>query len=190
MDASTYTYLLVNQNGAELWIAVPQMEVAVGEVIYYKGGMEMIDFESKTLNRKFDKLLMVQEIKKEPKGEEMMSATHSQLSSLPKEDVNIEPVRNGKTIEQIYSEKSSLNGKMVTVKGKVTKYNPDIMDRNWIHIQDGTGSDGTHDLLVTSNSSVNMGDIIVVKGKLALDKDYGSGYKYAVVLEEGEITAE
>ena len=113
---------------------------------------------------------------------------HPNIKSQKKGDLNIKPLPDGQTIAQIYMEKDVLKGKSVKVKGKVVKYNPDIMNRNWIHIQDGTGNENNYDLLVTSNDKTKIGDVIVAEGTLALDKDFGAGYAYKVLIENAKIT--
>jgi hypothetical protein len=104
-----------------------------------------------------------------------------------KENVEVEPLKDGYTIAGIFDEKESLAGKEIRVKGKVVKYNEGIMDRNWIHIQDGTGEQGKHDLVVTTSDNVQIGETVIAEGTLAVDKDFGSGYKYSVILENAEI---
>lgn len=96
---------------------------------------------------------------------------------------------NGYTVAELFAKRASLNKQKVTVRGQVVKVNPNIMGRNWIHIQDGTGdpANNTHDLVVTSSDIANPGDIITVQGTLAADKDFGSGYKYGVIVENAVI---
>ena len=69
------------------------------------------------------------------------------------------------------------------------KYSAGIMGRNWIHLQDGTGdaATGTHDITVTSSDTTAVGDIILVEGTVAVDKDFGAGYRYAVIVEEASV---
>jgi hypothetical protein len=107
--------------------------------------------------------------------------------SVPKENVKIEPADNGNTIEQIYAQKNNLAGKTIIVRGKVVKYNKQIMKKNWIHIQDGSGSSKNYDLVVTSDQTANVGDIITVKGTLSLDKNFGAGYFFPVIIENAEL---
>ena len=95
---------------------------------------------------------------------------------------------SGKTIAEIFAEKTSLENKNVKVRGKVIKFSPEIMGKNWIHIQDGTGSEGMNDLTVTTANSVKLGDIILVEGTLVLNKDFGYGYNYDVIIEDAQIT--
>ena len=64
------------------------------------------------------------------------------------------------------------------------------MGKNWIHIQDGTDYEGSFDLTVTSNSTVAVDDIVVVEGKVILDKDFGFGYKYDILVVQADIKAE
>jgi hypothetical protein len=64
------------------------------------------------------------------------------------------------------------------------------MGKNWIHLQDGTGDNGSNDLTVTTDSTVNVGDTVLVSGVLNTDKDFGYGYQYAVIVEDAKITVE
>lgn len=97
---------------------------------------------------------------------------------------------NGYTVADIFSKGASLNGKKVKIKAQVVKFSPQIMGKNWLHLQDGTGDPlkNTHDLVVTSMDKAEKGDIVTVEGVLAADKDFGAGYKYAVIVEDVTIT--
>jgi len=97
---------------------------------------------------------------------------------------------NGFTVADIFAKASSLKGKKVKVKGQVVKVSPNIMGKNWLHLQDGTGDPvkNSHDLVVTSADKAEKGDIVTVEGVLAADKDFGAGYKYAVIVEDVTIT--
>jgi len=103
----------------------------------------------------------------------------------------IQPAPGGTTVAGVWTNRKSLAGKTVTVRGKVVKFNGGIMGRNWIHIQDGTGvaADGTNDLLVTSDATAKIGDIITVTGTVAIDKDFTAGYAYAVLIEGATLVA-
>jgi hypothetical protein len=187
IDAGTYTYLKIDEYGSEYWIAVPTMQVEVGEQIFFSKYMKMTNFKSETLDRTFESVLFVDDAMPSTKKSELMNA-HSKVRSLAKEDINIDPLQDGKTIGQIYSEKESLKNSTVKVKGKVVKFNAGIMNRNWIHIQDGTGDENGYDLLVTSDDFAAVGDIIIAEGTLTLDKDFGAGYYYSVVLEKSKVS--
>ena len=186
-DASNYTYLHVSENGNEFWIAAPQMKVEKDEVLYYSQGMEMKDFHSDKLNRTFPSIYFVQSISPNLQQGQTLSSVHQPASTSQKENISLEPIEGGKTIAQVYSQRDELSGKVVKIRGKVVKYNPSIMSKNWIHIQDGTESNGSFDLLVTSKDEASLGQIIVVEGKIALNKDFGAGYSYPVLVEDAKI---
>jgi hypothetical protein len=95
-----------------------------------------------------------------------------------------------KSIADIYKEKAELAGKPVKLQGKVVKVNNNIMNRNFLHLQDGSGDPalGTNDLTITSEETAGMGDTVSVTGTLAVDLDFGSGYKYPLLLEKASIT--
>jgi len=191
IDASQYTYMQVSENENEYWIAVPQMQVEEGDILYFSKSMEMKNFQSKTLNRTFESVLFVDDISRNlPNNKPQMPTSHPKVNATQKVNVTVEPLKDGKTIEQIYIEKGSLAGKPVRVRGMVTKYNPGIMDMNWIHIQDGTGNENNYDIVVTTKDPAEMGKLIIVEGTVALNKDYGSGYSYDIVIENAKIKME
>jgi hypothetical protein len=92
-----------------------------------------------------------------------------------------------KTIEAVHSEMQQLKGKQIEVRGKVVKVNNGIMKRNFLHIQDGTGKEGTNDLTITSIQTAEVGDDVTVTGTVVLDTDFGFGYKYPLLVENSNI---
>ncbi len=95
-----------------------------------------------------------------------------------------------KSIADIYQEKAALAGQPVKLQGKVVKVNNNIMNRNFLHLQDGSGDPalGTNDLTITSDGTAAIGDTVTVTGTLMVDLDFGSGYKYPLLLEKASIT--
>jgi hypothetical protein len=108
---------------------------------------------------------------------------------LTKLKVEKSTAQNGYTVAELFAKRASLNKQKVTVRGQVVKVNPNIMGRNWLHIQDGTGdpAKNTHDLVVTSSDIAEKGAIITIEGTLAADKDFGYGYKYNVIVEDAVL---
>jgi tartrate dehydratase beta subunit/fumarate hydratase class I family protein len=60
---------------------------------------------------------------------------------------------------------------------------------NWVHLRDGTGSaaNQTNDLIVTTTDELKVGDVVTLKGVVHTDKDFGAGYAYKVIVEEGKL---
>jgi len=94
------------------------------------------------------------------------------------------------SIGDLYKERNALNGKLVKLQGEVVKVNNQIMQRNFLHLQDGTGSaeDGSNDITITSQDTANVGDRVTVTGTLILDHDFGSGYRYPLLVEKASIS--
>lgn len=189
IDARGYNYLQVTENKNDYWIAVPTMEIEIGETVYFSKFMVMEDFNSPTIDQTFDEILFVEDARKSPTPDEMKKI-HSGAISSDKQQISVEPLAEGKTVEQIYSEKSTLAGNTVKIRGEVVKFNKQIMKRNWIHIQDGTGTENEFDLVITSDTDVKVGDIIIAEGTLAVDKDFGAGYFFPVIIESAQISVE
>jgi hypothetical protein len=100
--------------------------------------------------------------------------------------VSVTPCEGCIKITDLFANKKSYEGKVVKVTGKVVKYNPGIMGKNWVHIQDGTDYQGVYDLTVTTSQPAKVGDIMTFEGTIALDKDFGYGYFYPVIMEDGK----
>jgi len=189
IDAGSYSYLKLKENDQVYWAAVPTMQIENGEQIYFSEYMEMKNFKSETLDRTFESVLFVNDANKVA-DKKTLEMAHANLKPGNETEISVEPLDGGKTIAQIFSEKESLKDKTVKVRGKVVKYNGGIMNRNWIHIQDGTDNDGEYDLLITSNESAKVGDVIIAEGQLSTDKDFGAGYFYPVLVEDAKIITE
>jgi hypothetical protein len=103
----------------------------------------------------------------------------------------IAKAEGGQTVAEIFAAKDQLGGQAVVIRGKVVKVNAGIMDRNWLHIRDGSGEDGTNDLTVTTTGDVPaVGDTVLVSGTLGLNRDFGMGYMYPVIVEDAEVKVE
>ncbi len=94
------------------------------------------------------------------------------------------------TIAELYANKTVYQGKTVRLHGKVVKYNPNIMGKNWVHIQDGTEHEGKNDLTATTGMTTKVGDEITIEGTVVLNKDLGAGYFYEILLEDATIVKE
>jgi hypothetical protein len=121
------------------------------------------------------------------KSQNMDGKTHMGQITIDKVNVVVEPAAGCVTIAKLLENKQSFAGQVIRVKGQVTKYNPQIMGKNWVHIQDGTEFNGGFDLTITTEGNVVVGETVIFEGKLALDKDFGYGYSYNVLLEEAKL---
>ncbi|SHO48606.1 hypothetical protein [Desulfopila aestuarii] len=110
---------------------------------------------------------------------------------VPATEVSVEkaPGDNSYTVEEIFTQAEKLNGQKIRLRGKVVKFNANIMGKNWVHLQDGSGNpmNNTHDLVVTTSQTVAMDDVVIFEGTVAANKDFGAGYNYAVLVEEAQI---
>jgi len=188
IQVTGYTYLKVKENDQSKWLSVPTMEANVGEQYFYTGGMVMKGFESKSLNRTFESILFLQEVTKNPNKKEVASISSVEPAQIKAEDIQVAPIRGGITISELMRNKQKYDKKEVVISGIVVKYNEAIMKTNWIHIQDGSGENEILDLTVTSSTRVRVGETIVVKGVVILDKDFGAGYKYDVIIENATLS--
>ncbi|MBI5067197.1 MAG: nucleotide-binding protein [Deltaproteobacteria bacterium] len=212
LDAAPYSYLKLATPTGETWAAVPQAPTKAGEEVTISVSAPMTNFESKTLNRKFDLVLFgtlaggegaapaPMQAAPGPQGGEpppspaAMAAQHQAAAAGPT-DVKIAKITkaagpDGKTVEELFTGKAGLKDKPVTVKGQVVKFSPGIMGRNWIHLRDGSGKaeKNNHDVTITTQDDAKVGDVVTVKGTVKVDKDFGAGYAYPVIIEDAKVS--
>lgn len=186
LDASGFTYIRLKTATGETWAAVQNAEVKAGSTVTVNVTMISQDFESQTLQRKFDKLLF-------GSLEGGLGApAHAEAGPAKVENIKVPKAEgaDARTVSEVWAGKSVLKDKPVAVRGKVAKFLSGIMGKNWIHLRDGTGSrdKGDDDLTVTTTDTVTVGDVVLVRGTLRVDRDFGAGYAYPVIVEDATIS--
>ncbi len=193
IQTSNYTYMRVSEAEKENWIAISRREVEKGKSYYYEPGIEMTNFVSKELKRTFPSILFVDKFSDQPITAAKITLADSlkgKQAAVPKEGVKVEPAKGGITIAELFTNKASYGGKTVKVKGEVVKYSADIMNSNWVHIQDGTNAAGSFDLTITTKDVTKVGDVVTFEGTVSLKKDFGAGYFYEVIVENAKLIAQ
>jgi len=96
---------------------------------------------------------------------------------------------DARTVAEVVQGKGGLKDKTVLVRARVVKVNSGIMGKNWLHLQDGSGKaqDGSNDLLVTTQDTAAVGDIVTARGTVRTDVTVGPGYAYAVLVEDASV---
>lgn len=206
MNSGGYTYLCLEKDGKKAWAAILETKVKVGDEIALQPGYEMVNFTSKTLNRTFDKIVFSTGPAspqggggpmgfhgKAMGGDESKAAPDekAKVEKAPAEKIKVEKAAgaNAYTVAELFQKCAELDKKNVVIKGKVVKVSAGIMKKNWLHIQDGSGDskDANNDIVVTTKELAAVGDLVTVSGVLYKDKDFGSGYKYNVIVEDASI---
>ncbi|WP_242157549.1 hypothetical protein [Aestuariivivens sediminis] len=198
-----YSYIRVLEDGKEKWLAAPTANVEIGGTYYYGETMEMKNFESKELNRAFETIYFIEKIsateadatspiKAGPStstraNSQPLNSMNNPKPVIEKKNVNVETSGNTLSIADLFKNKEQYNNKVVRLRGQVTKYNPGIMNVNWLHIQDGSEFNGEFDLTATTTSEVQVGDVVTLEGKVTLNKDFGAGYFYNIIVENATV---
>jgi len=202
IQGSTYTYLKVKEKGNEKWIAVTRQDAVAGDVFYYDQELQMNNFHSKEIDRTFEIIYFVNNISKTPLGTEnegtmgamggmggmMGGGQHSgKVNATQNSAIHLEKKDGELTIATVFANRNEYASKEFEIRGVVVKVNEQVMDKNWVHIQDGTADNGNFDLTLTTSDLPAVNDEITVKGKLTLNKDYGYGYSYEVIMEDATV---
>ena len=196
LTASRYLYLYVKEGEEQFWIAVRKTEIKIGGMYYYKRALLKTNFESKENNKVFEKIYLVTSLVPVNHGNEQGSLKDINMTSAV-DDINISDVKTVEKSDNITQHKGSVmiselvsnpkkfEGQIIQISGKCVKVNAGIMNRNWIHVKDGSQDD--YDLVITSDIFVPEGTSITMKALVTINKDFGAGYKYDLILENGVL---
>ncbi|MBT6006666.1 MAG: hypothetical protein HOG79_13175 [Prolixibacteraceae bacterium] len=153
----------------------------------------MNNFNSKELDRTFEVIYFINRISKTPITKNPMGGAmpaHSgKVETQKSSTITLEKADGEITVEQIFAKSAEFALKEFEIRGMVVKVNKQVMGKNWIHIQDGTSNEGSFDLTVTTQDLAEIGDEVTFKGKLTLEKNFGSGYFYDVIMEEAVLVS-
>jgi hypothetical protein len=198
LTASPYVYLRIKTPTGDVWAAVPEAAIETGAEVTVYTPMLMSKFESTTLKRTFDEVYFGTLTPPDVGAAGGSGAgggggnPHAGIQSTAAVDVGTVEKASGsdaRTVAEVWEQKGSLEGKSVTIRGVVVKYNEGVMGKNWIHLQDGSGAaaQGTNDMTVTTLDGAAKGETILIKGTVRTNKDFGAGYRYAVIVEEAKV---
>jgi hypothetical protein len=200
MDVDPYTYLRLKTAKGETWAAVNKAVVKKGAKVTITDPMVMQKFESKSLMRTFDTIVFgtlagtagaaaAPAATAVPQAGFDVNQVHAGIAkAADMGDVKVAKAEgaNARTVAEVNAERLALKGKQVTIRAKVVKVTVGVMDKNWVHLRDGSGSaaDNSNDILVTSKDEPKVGDTVVAMGVVKTDVDLGSGYAYKVLVED------
>lgn len=209
-DAASYTYLKLKTAKGEVWAAVPHAEVKPGQRVRVLNAQPMRNFPSKALNKTFELVYFGRLAGPGAGHGKGGMAPHgpggpggASPADIRKQHAKLQGTKatfekpvakaagpSGRTVAEIYAQREALKGKPVAVRGKVVKFNRNILGQNWLHLQDGSGTADDFDLTVTTKAEAKVGDLVLVEGTLATEKSFGAGYSYKVILEQAKVTEE
>lgn len=189
IQTSSYTYLKLAEDDDEYWGAIPRNEEIIeGGTYYFDNFMEMKEFPSQELDKTFESIYFIQEISPEPFASGQPAIEKKGSPKAGNHEIEpMDPVEGGITLGTLFSDVSNYDGETVKVRGIVVKFTPSVMGKNWVHIQDGTLSGGKFDLTITTADLCETGDLVTFEGIIVLDKDFGYGYAYDVLMEDAQL---
>jgi hypothetical protein len=194
-----YQFLHVNEGDDQYWIATRIKDIQAGKTYFYKGGLLKTDYVNKEYNRTFSRMYLVSNIVPAAHGDET-AENHAIIGDNAVDNNNSPKPVNSPGIQrqfgdieepgsvritELVNNPGKYEGKTIQVSGECVKFNPNIMDRNWVHLKDGSKDD--FDLVVTTREMAAEGQIFTFRGTVSLHKDFGAGYHYALIIENGKI---
>jgi len=190
-DVESYTYLRLKTSQGETWAAVPTTTVKKGAKVAIENPMVMNNFQSKALKKTFDKVVFGTLSGQVPPGTSSPSPHPPVVQGPDTPDIKVAKAigADARTVAEVLTQGAGMKDKPVVVRGKIVKINSGIRGVNWVHLRDGTGAaaNQTNDLIVTTTDELKVGDVVTLKGVVHTDLDFGAGYAYKVLVEEGKL---
>lgn len=179
LSSGGYTYMKVQEGNNNYWIAMTQRDAKVGQSVTFSEQGWMKNFESKTLNRTFDNILFASDV----------TSQKTKLADIKPNVMSSQYAQKGTiTIAELFKNRAKYATKSITIRGKVSKTSAGIMKRNWVHIDDDSRFENMDDIVFTSTGALpKVGDIVSATGTVAIDKDFGYGYFYPVIVEKSSF---
>jgi len=203
--AMGYKYLKIQEQGKQTWVAIANAPVKVGDKIGFDKKTMMKDFKSKSLKQEFKEIYFASDVYLPQKAtapqsmKEMLGLGSTAkkdphagmgrgMSSTPEKETPTKPFvkKDAYTVEEIHMWRKALKDQTITLEGTVFKVSHGIMKRDWVHVGDGSGNEKklSDDLVFTAASTtLKAGDKVKATGKVVIDKDFGYGYFYKVIIE-------
>ena len=191
LQTNDYTYVNATEGDKKFWMAIVSTDLKPGDSLYYSRAMEMKNFKSRELDRTFESIFFVDDPSRtlsKPQAQPTQARTPGKVEVKKWSEVNVTVPKGGITLEQLYKNPGDYADRMVVVRGVVTRFNSQIMKKNWIHIQDGTEFSDKYDLTITTLDSVAVGAQATFTGRIGLGKDFGAGYYYDVIMEDAKAS--
>lgn len=186
LNGGGYTYLQIEDRFKKThWAAVEGVKIDKGTEVRFTEEMQAQAFESKSLGRKFDRIIFASNL------QTRTAIPEAGNLELITERVKTSPYQQHGTlsVQEAFEKRLELKDKPIAIRGKVVKVSTNILERNWVHIQDGTGIESEVGRIVfTSKELPKVGEIVTAKGVVRVDKNFGSGYVYPIIVEESLFT--
>ncbi len=195
LEVPSYTYVRVGAGAEEgqggTWAAVPTAKLTVGAPIRVRAELEMRDFESTSLKRRFDSIWFgviddgaAPVSANAPPGTAPANAPSVPVGKVARADGDL-----GRTVAEVHAQRTALAGRKVRVRAVVVKLTEGVLGKNYLHVRDGSGDaqTATDDLSVTTLATTKVGDTIVLEGVVKLDVDVGSGYQFPTIVEDAVL---
>jgi len=194
-DVDAYTYLRLSTGGGETWAAIDRTAVPTGTEVAITQATVMKDFWSRTLDKTFDWIVfgrLAQSCGSDVHADAGIAFHHAAASAQAVgTPVNLARADgpNGRTVAEVVAGSATLGDQPVAVRGQVVRYTSGVMGKNWIHLRDGSGtaSNGSDDILVVTDGEAGIGEVVLVKGVVRTNRDFGAGYAYKVLIDDARL---
>ena len=184
-----YTFILIEEDNNQHWLAANFIDIAPGDIIEYIGGIEMRNFYSPAMQHTFEEIILVTNIRITEQV-----ALPGDTAELPKKPaiateaaIPATPLmqKNGQlSVAELFANREDLAGQTVSLAAKVIRVSRNIQGKNWFALADGTGTAPDDQIMAMTTEQVNLGDMVTATGVLSSDKTVGMGHAFKVLLED------
>ena len=188
VPTAKYAYIRVKEDSENYWVASSPGNFVTGKEYVFNEAVVKYDFKSPSLDRVFDSIYLVTKIVPLARKDELKRLRFNPHAKSGDENEETSQKQNSEiqiqqlTLTELLNDPQRFEGELIEISGLCTKVNTNIMDRNWIHLK--ADEDAAEELVATSKEAPAVGETIVLHAIVRLNKDFGAGYVYPILLEE------
>ena len=186
LPGSKYVYLKVEEGSDTYWIATGPGAITAGAPYVFNEAVVKTDFRSATLDREFDSIYLVTQLVPAVRKKELKRMRFNPHANASEKDTSQAGEETGQiqkvSLNELLEDARRFENQQIEINGICTKVNTNIMDRNWIHLK--SNPEDTREVVATSSHAPPVGESITLQAVVRLDKDFGAGYIYPILLED------
>ena len=181
-----YRYAEVQEGDKTYWIASTNRDLRVGETYFYNEALIRAQFESKELQTVFDTLRLVTRLVPEGRQGELKAPLHKVNAENPHDQKQEADPQAAVSLDlsELIQNPAAYENQWVEFSGTCVKVNPGIMGRNWVHLR--ALGEGGEEVVLTTQEEIAVGKEVRMQAVVRRNRDFGSGYRYELLLEEGK----
>lgn len=192
---STFTYLEAADDSGRGWVVTPALTVDNDAQVIVSNYVLTREVELPDSKLRFEQILVAASVSGtgvtlSETGEEAAVDPMLLADNVTRAEASIELTAFDKadyTVAEVFEKREQLADKRIKVRGQVIRMAARVGNRNWVWLRDGTGQAWSSLLPVPIDQPADLGQVLLVEGRVVPDRSFPLGGTHDVILEEAAV---